>query len=135
MKLVESKISGELAQCSICEGIEQNEFDENGKATGNVFTLGAMADIDLFGMFTLCPAELDRWVTVQTNKGPKRMKVSGDLWSVQQKRGVKQKFEKVEKRVRDDATARRNRLEMYAKRVSAELTIFAETETENAGER
>ena len=121
-KLVMSAISEELAVCTICTGIEQT--GDNGKT----FTLGAMADIDLFGMFTMECEELTKWVTVTDKNGNKRkMPVSGELWTVQQKRGVKQRYEKVGrklgKRGDDVLSEREQRIAKYAALASAELPL------------
>lgn len=83
--LIQSRLTEENAICTLQTGIVL--------ASGE--RIGAQADIDVFAEFSLETEELGQWVTVTDAKGGKRkMRVIGQLWDVQQKRGVKQRYEK-----------------------------------------
>jgi hypothetical protein len=70
---VMSQISEELADCTICQGIELSD--------GSV--IGAIADVDLFGAFTV---DMEEAVKVVNKANGTKLRARGDLWEVGKRR-------------------------------------------------
>ena len=113
MLQVKSELTGELADCTICQGIVLDSGER----------IGAIADVDSFAMYTVDLR--DATVAINKNEGlslPMPGWKDSDLWTVH-KKGKKARFN-VDKAKRVGDNGRAKRIAAYATKVASGVELF-----------
>ncbi len=113
MLQVMSEITKEMADCTIAQGLVMADGQR----------IGAVADVDMFGMFTI---DLEGAIeNINRKEGLNIKSVRGDLWSVEKRRESR-----YDSRVEKKTTDGRIGVDELRRRAEAGLPLFDESDEE-----